>query len=71
MRNVVLLGVFSIALFTTLFCLLPLGLGGGGHDENGAPNNPRILLKLAISFAVAIVAWGIVYFLEQNGTLDF
>jgi hypothetical protein len=70
MRGVVLLGVFSIALFTTLFCLLPLGLGGG-VNENGAPNNPRILLKLAISFAVAIAAWGLVYWLEQNGTLNF
>ena len=70
MRQVVLLGVFSIALFTTLFCLLPLGLGGG-VNENGAPANPRIVLKLAISFAVAFVALGIVYLLELNGTLDF
>jgi predicted secreted protein len=69
MRGVVLMGVFSIALFTTLFCLLPLGLGSG-VNENGAPNNPRILLKLGISFGVAVFAWAIFYWLIASGTLD-
>ena len=69
MRDVVLSGVFVIALFTTLFCLLPLGLGAG-VDANGAPSNPRILLKLGIATAAAIMLTAIFYGLITMGVLD-
>ncbi len=69
MREVVLTGVFTIALFTVLFCLLPLGLGAG-VDANGAPHNPRIALKLVLAAVVAIVATVIFYWLIVAGVLD-
>ncbi len=69
MRDVVLTGVFAITMFLALFCLLPVGLGSS-VNENGAPSNPRILLKLGISIAVAFVVWVIFYLLVLNGVID-
>ena len=69
MRDVVFVGVFFISLFTALLCLLPMGLGGG-VNENGAPNNPRILFKIGISVAIAVAATGLFYGLILVGVLD-
>ena len=69
MRSVVFVGVFFISLFTALLCLLPMGLGGG-VNENGAPNNPRILFKLGIAIAIGVGATGLFYGLIIVGLLD-
>lgn len=70
MREVVLIGVFFISWFLGLFCILPIGLGGNIDEQTGAPANPRIVLKLGISLAVAVIVWGIFYALVLNGVVD-
>ncbi|MGH6872026.1 MAG: DUF1467 family protein [Rhizomicrobium sp.] len=65
----VLLSAFAIAWFLSLFCLFPVGLGEV-DPETGAPRNPRILLKMALSTGIATVAWIAFYALIATGILQ-
>lgn len=70
MRGVVLLGVFVISWFSVLFCILPVGLGGEVDPPSGAPENPCILLKLAISLGIAVVLWVVFYAFVATGVIQ-
>lgn len=78
MHAVVLGGAFAIFWFLTFQIVLPIGIRtahevgeevGAGH-EPGAPVRPRILLKLGIATAAAVVLWLIFYALIWFGVLD-
>ena len=78
MHWVVLGGAFAIFWFLALQIVMPIGaqtpheLGETLHPgaDPGAPANPRILLKVGIATAVAIVAWAILYGLILAHVLD-
>ena len=60
-HGVVLFGSFAILWFLALFCLLPVGMGGGHDPDTGAPLTPRLGLKAVIATAIAIVLWLVFY----------
>jgi predicted secreted protein len=65
----VLVSAFAILWFLTLFCLFPIGLGEVDR-ETGAPQNPRILLKMAWATGIAAVLWIGFYALIFFGVVD-
>jgi predicted secreted protein len=65
----VLLSAFAGAWFLSLLCLLPVGLDQ--VDANtGAPQNPRLLLKMAWATVIAVVVFAIFYTLIATHVLD-
>jgi len=75
---VVLGGAFAIFWFLALQIVIPIGAHTAheagerveaGHDP-GAPIQPRLLLKVGIATAAAIVMWLILYVLILTGVLD-
>ena len=78
MHAVVLGGAFVILWFLSFQIVLPIGIRTAhesgeevatGHDP-GAPVRPRIVLKLGIATAAAVVLWLIFYALILFGVLD-
>jgi predicted secreted protein len=74
---VVLGGAFAIFWFLALQIVIPIGAetaqetgeaAQAGHDP-GAPARPRLLLKVGIATAVAVVLWAILYGLILVGVL--
>ena len=75
---VVLGGAFAIFWFLALQIVIPIGTETAeesgqdvqvGHDP-GAPARPRLLLKVGIATAVAVVLWAILYGLVLAGILN-
>jgi predicted secreted protein len=75
---VVLGGAFAILWFLALQIVIPIGAETAeetgqevqaGHDP-GAPARPRLLLKVGIATAVAVVLWAILYGLVLAGILN-
>ncbi|MEI9993300.1 MAG: DUF1467 family protein [Rhizomicrobium sp.] len=69
-HNVVLFGSFPVFWFLSLFCLLPIGLGGGHDPETGAPLAPRLGLKALIATGIAAALWLIFYALIASKVFD-
>jgi predicted secreted protein len=68
-HGAVLLSAFAGFWFISLFCLIPVGLGE--VDPNtGAPKSPRLLFKMGIATAIAVVLWAVFYALIVTGVLD-
>jgi predicted secreted protein len=74
----VLGGAFAIFWFLALQIVIPIGHETAeeagqdvqaGHDP-GAPARPRLLLKVGIATAVAVVLWATLYGLVLAGILD-
>ncbi|HEV2302989.1 MAG TPA: DUF1467 family protein [Stellaceae bacterium] len=67
--------VYVITWWVTLFAILPLWVtpsepGDPGHAA-GAPQRPRLLLKAAITTAVATVVWLGIWLLVRSPYLSF
>lgn len=67
--------VYVITWWVTLFAILPLWVtpsepGDPGHAA-GAPQRPRLLLKVAITTAVATVIWLGIWLLVRSPYLSF
>ncbi|HVH73869.1 MAG TPA: DUF1467 family protein [Stellaceae bacterium] len=67
--------VYVITWWVTLFAILPLWVtpsepGDPGHAA-GAPQQPRLLLKAAITTAVATVIWLGIWLLVRSPYLSF
>lgn len=67
--------VYVITWWVTLFAILPLWVtpsepGDPGHAA-GAPQRPRLLLKAAITTAVATVIWLGIWLLVRSPYLSF
>lgn len=61
--------VFVIVWWLVLFTVLPWG-AGAGHDaemgrEPGAPERPRLWLKVGVTTLVAMVVWTVIYFVVE------
>ena len=65
----VLVSAFAVLWFLALFCLFPIGLGEINPDT-GAPQNPRLLLKMGWATIIAVVLWSIFYVLILTGVVQ-
>jgi predicted secreted protein len=68
------IAVYFIIWWVVIFAVLPWGVTSAGDQEvvqgqeRGAPRNPRILTKMAVTTVVAAVIWAIVYWIiEYSG----
>jgi predicted secreted protein len=68
------LAVYFIIWWVVIFAVLPWGVTSvGDHEvvkgqERGAPRNPKILTKMAVTTVVAAAIWAIVYWIiEYSG----
>jgi predicted secreted protein len=62
--------VYVVIWFVVLFAVLPWGVRQPeqvepGH-EAGAPANPRLWLKAAITSGVALLVWLVVFYVIEN-----
>ncbi|MBL6935032.1 MAG: DUF1467 family protein [Alphaproteobacteria bacterium] len=69
------IAVYIVLWWVTLFAVLPWGIRRGdsapeeGHDS-GAPANPRLGLKFAVTAVIAGVLWAGVYALVTSGIIN-
>ncbi|MBI4182628.1 MAG: DUF1467 family protein [Proteobacteria bacterium] len=68
------LAIYVVIWWVVLFTVLPWGVRpvdepAPGHVES-APANPRLLLKFAVTTAVAAVLWVAVYVVVESGLID-
>jgi predicted secreted protein len=67
------LAVYFIIWWVVIFAVLPWGVTSVSDDEvvqgqeRGAPRNPTLLLRVAVTTVVAAVIWLIVYWLIEYG----
>ena len=67
--------VYVIIWWLVLFMVLPWGVNppenpAPGHAPS-APARPRILLKFAVTTAIATVLWGIAFAIIQSDLISF
>ena len=62
---------FLIIWVVVLFVVLPFGVRQPGETEEGhmpgAPDNPRIGLRFAVTTGITAVLWAVLYFVVVNG----
>ena len=67
--------VFTVIWWLVLFTVLPWGVRRTENPEPGhaveAPENPRILLKFAITTAIAVVLFAIAWWLIDADLITF
>jgi predicted secreted protein len=67
--------VYVLAWWVTLFAVLPLWVTPADPDDPGhaagAPQRPRMLLKLTITTVVSAVIWLGIYALIQSQLISF
>jgi len=65
---------FVIIWVVVLFVVLPFGVRQPDNPEEGhmpgAPDNPRIGLRFAVTTAITAVLWTIVYVVVANGWIS-
>jgi len=69
------IGMYVVLWWIAIFAVLPWGVkpspeGDPGHAA-GAPANPRLLRKAAITSVVAAVLWLIIYWAVTSDLIDF
>jgi predicted secreted protein len=67
--------VYVLVWWITLFAVLPLWVTPAEPDDPGhaagAPQQPRLLLKMAITTVVAALIWLVIYVLVRSPWLSF
>ena len=67
--------VYVLVWWITLFAVLPLWVTPAEPDDPGhaagAPQRPRMLLKLAITTVVSALIWLLIYLLVRSPWLSF
>jgi predicted secreted protein len=67
--------VYVLVWWVTLFAVLPLWVTPAEPDDPGhaagAPQRPRLLLKIAITTVVSAVIWLTIYLLVKSPWLSF
>lgn len=75
MNWIVGIGMYVVIWWITIFAVLPWGVKLAPKDDPGhaagAPANPRLLFKAAITTVVAGVIWLIVYWAVNADLIDF
>jgi predicted secreted protein len=70
LHYVVIFSAYVVIWFITLFCLLPIGMGGPMDPETGAPLNPMLKKKMLWATGIAAVVWAVFYTLIGFGWLE-
>jgi predicted secreted protein len=75
MNWVIGIATYVVIWWIVIFAVLPFGVrpadeGEIGHDA-GAPANPRLGLKAAITSVVAGILWLLVHWAVTTGLIDF
>jgi len=71
------LAVFGIIWWLTLFMVLPFGVkpvgtaARGEGEDPGAPENPRIVLKMGITTVIACALFAGFYMIHETGVISF
>lgn len=60
--------VYLMIWWTTLFAVLPWSLK---RDEDGTPNDPKLIQKLMINTTIACTLWVIIYLLIETDLISF
>jgi predicted secreted protein len=67
--------VYVLTWWITLFAVLPLWVAPAEPDDMGhaagAPQHPRMLLKVAITTVVSAIIWLGIYFLIRSPWISF
>ena len=67
--------VYVLVWWITMFAVLPLWVTPSEPDDPGhaagAPQRPRLLLKMAITTAVAALIWVAIYLVTKSPLLSF
>ncbi len=67
--------LYLLVWWVTLFAVLPWWVTPADPDDPGyaagAPARPRLLLKMAVTTAVSVVIWLIIYALVKSPWLSF
>jgi len=75
MSWVIGIATYVVIWWIVIFAVLPFGVkpaneGDLGHDA-GAPANPRLALKAAVTTVVAGIVWLLVYWAVSADLIDF
>ncbi|MBC8339473.1 MAG: DUF1467 family protein [Rhodospirillales bacterium] len=68
---------YAIIWWLVIFMVLPWGVRRidtedlGEMDDPGAPQNPRMVLKVAIATGISAVVFGLVYLVITSGVISF
>jgi predicted secreted protein len=66
---------FIIIWWMVLFTVLPWGVRIPDNPEKGhatsAPTRPRLWLKLSVTTGIAVLLWGIAYWLAASDLISF
>ena len=67
--------VYVVVWWVVLFTVLPWGAEPPAHPQPGhaasAPENPRLLLKFAVTTVIAGIVFAALYWLIQSGLISF
>jgi predicted secreted protein len=68
--------LFILIWWVALFAVLPIGTHAVEHPDaasgwRGAPANPRLWRKIALTTLVACVVWGLSFALIESGWISF
>ncbi len=71
------LATYVIIWWLVMFMVLPWGVRRiepedlGEGDDPGAPENPRMLMKVAVTTGISGVIFGLVYLIVISGVISF
>ena len=71
------LAIYFVVWWMVIFAVLPWGVRSIGREEvsqghaAGAPQKPRIVLKMAVTTLVAAVVWLGIYAIIESGWITF
>lgn len=68
------LAVYVVIWWLVLFTVLPFGIKPAAEDDigagAGAPANPRLFLRIAVTTVIAAVIWAGFYYSVESGLLN-
>ena len=75
MSTTTVIAIYFLIWWVTLFAVLPLWVTPAEPDDPGhaagAPQRPRMLLKVAVTTLVSALIWVGIFFLVQSPWLSF
>lgn len=67
--------VYFVSWFLMLFVVLPWGVRRPDNPEpghaDGAPDQPRLALKFAVTSLLALVVWLAIFLIAESGIISF